>query len=128
MNNIAIMAAAGSCKPTVLHVGDAIKYNHEFYDNEFSSRFNVVQATETDRESFIEALKTKKFFLRIHFLFLFKHLRTTDTAISQRSSGRISKRVVSWANGTPNLFHYFPHQYAYSPLPARASTGQTSTF
>ncbi|GAM39862.1 hypothetical protein TCE0_034r11750 [Talaromyces pinophilus] len=55
------MAATGSSKPTVLHIGDAIKYNHEFYDNEFASRFNVVQATETDRESFMEALKTKKY-------------------------------------------------------------------
>ncbi|KUL92016.1 hypothetical protein ZTR_01347 [Talaromyces verruculosus] len=55
------MAATGSRKPTVLHIGDAIKYNHEFYDNEFASRFNVVQATETDRESFMEALKTKKY-------------------------------------------------------------------
>jgi hypothetical protein len=55
------MTAAGSNKPTVLHLGDAIKYNRDFYDNEFSTRFNVIQATETDRESFIQALKTKKY-------------------------------------------------------------------
>lgn len=47
-------------KPTVLHLGDAIKYNHEFYNHEFVSRFNVIQATETDREGFIEALRSKK--------------------------------------------------------------------
>lgn len=47
-------------KPTVLHIGDAIKYNHDFYDNEFTSRFNVIQATETNREDFIQALKLKK--------------------------------------------------------------------
>jgi hypothetical protein len=47
-------------KPIVLHLGDAIKYNHDFYRNEFQSRFDVIQATETDRESFIQALKTKK--------------------------------------------------------------------
>lgn len=55
------MTAADSSKPTVLHIGDSVKYNHEFYNNEFASRFNVVQATETDRDSFIEALKTKKY-------------------------------------------------------------------
>jgi hypothetical protein len=44
----------------VLHIGDAIKYNHDFYNTEFLSRFNVVHATETDRESFISALKSKK--------------------------------------------------------------------
>lgn len=49
-------------KPIVLHIGDPIKYNHDFYNNEFLSRFDVVQATETDRESFIEALKSKKYF------------------------------------------------------------------
>lgn len=61
------MAAAGSSKPTVLHIGDTIKYNHGFYNDQFASRFNIVQATETDRESFIEALKTKKYvFLESH--------------------------------------------------------------
>lgn len=54
------MAPASSSRPTVLHLGDAIKYNHDFYDNEFAARFNVLQATETDRSSFIEALKSKK--------------------------------------------------------------------
>ncbi|KAJ5590255.1 hypothetical protein N7450_004227 [Penicillium hetheringtonii] len=48
-------------KPTVLHVGDAIKYNHDFYDKEFSTRFNVIQATETNREDFIQALESKKY-------------------------------------------------------------------
>jgi hypothetical protein len=47
-------------KPTVLHIGDAIKYNHDFYDNKFTSRFNVIQATETNREDFIQALKSQK--------------------------------------------------------------------
>ena len=47
-------------KPTVLHIGDAIKYNHDFYNTEFESRFNVIQATETDRYSFMDALRAKK--------------------------------------------------------------------
>ncbi|KAJ5084187.1 hypothetical protein NUU61_008766 [Penicillium alfredii] len=48
-------------KPIVLHLGDAIKYNHEFYNKEFLSRFDVIQATEADREGFIQALKLKKY-------------------------------------------------------------------
>lgn len=51
---------AAAPKPVVLHLGDAIKYNHAFYKNDFESRFKVVQATETDRESFIQALKSNK--------------------------------------------------------------------
>lgn len=47
-------------KPSVLHIGDAIKYNHDFFNNEFTSRFNVIQVTETDRGAFIQALKSKK--------------------------------------------------------------------
>ncbi|KAJ6103175.1 hypothetical protein N7486_005602 [Penicillium sp. IBT 16267x] len=48
-------------KPTVLHIGDAIKYNHDFFNNEFTSRFNVIQATEADRDAFIQALRYKKY-------------------------------------------------------------------
>ncbi|KAJ5117183.1 hypothetical protein N7448_004126 [Penicillium atrosanguineum] len=48
-------------KPTVLHIGDAIKYNHDFYNTEFLPLFNVIQLTETDRVGFIEALKSKKY-------------------------------------------------------------------
>ncbi|KAJ5368936.1 uncharacterized protein N7496_008696 [Penicillium cataractarum] len=48
-------------KPIVLHLGDAIKYNHAFYKDEFQARFKVIQATETDRDGFIEALKSMKY-------------------------------------------------------------------
>lgn len=47
-------------KPIVLHIGEPIKYNQEFYDNEFLSRFQVVRSEETNRQDFIEALKNKK--------------------------------------------------------------------
>lgn len=47
-------------KPTVLHIGEPIKYNHDLYENEFTRRFNVVRSEEPDRESFIAALKSKK--------------------------------------------------------------------
>ncbi|KAK1960088.1 hypothetical protein LY78DRAFT_590308 [Colletotrichum sublineola] len=48
-------------KPIVLHLGDAIKYNHEFYNEEFLKRFNVVRNNTETREQFIEALKNKRF-------------------------------------------------------------------
>ncbi|KAL1612857.1 hypothetical protein SLS60_001087 [Paraconiothyrium brasiliense] len=48
-------------KPTVLHIGEPIKYNHKFYETEFLQRFNVVRNEDLDRTSFIEALKTKKY-------------------------------------------------------------------
>ncbi|KAH8658360.1 hypothetical protein BX600DRAFT_514854 [Xylariales sp. PMI_506] len=48
-------------KPIVLHIGEPIKYNHEFYENEFTKRFQVVRSDEPDRESFIQALKDKKY-------------------------------------------------------------------
>lgn len=50
-----------SPKPIVLHIGEPIKYNQEFYDQEFSRRFDVRQNQEPDRASFIQALKDKKY-------------------------------------------------------------------
>ncbi|CZR69312.1 related to D-mandelate dehydrogenase [Phialocephala subalpina] len=47
-------------KPIVLHVGEPIKYNHKFYE-EFLSRFDVIRNEDLDRESFIKALKNKKY-------------------------------------------------------------------
>lgn len=48
-------------KPTILHIGEPIKYNHEFYESEFVKRFTVVRNEDLDRNSFIKALKTKKY-------------------------------------------------------------------
>ncbi|KAL4899913.1 hypothetical protein BDW74DRAFT_105941 [Aspergillus multicolor] len=46
-------------KPVVLHLGDPIKYNQDFYDNDFLARFNVIQNNALDRPSFVRALKEK---------------------------------------------------------------------
>lgn len=48
-------------KPIVLHLGDTIKYNHDFYNNEFLPRFEVVRANIDSREAFIHALSTNKY-------------------------------------------------------------------
>lgn len=46
-------------KPIVLHIGEPIKYNHDFYDQEFARRYDVVQNDRLDRDSFMEALRSK---------------------------------------------------------------------
>jgi hypothetical protein len=48
-------------KPIVLHLGDAIKYNHDFYDQEFLDRFEVVRNDTETREEFVDALKKKRY-------------------------------------------------------------------
>lgn len=48
-------------KPNVLHLGDDIKYNHDFYQNDFLGRFNVVRSDAEDRDSFIQHLKENKY-------------------------------------------------------------------
>ncbi|KAL4926195.1 D-mandelate dehydrogenase-like dehydrogenase [Aspergillus undulatus] len=48
-------------KPVVLHLGEPIKYNRDFYDNDFLARFDVVQNDALDRQSFITALKNKRY-------------------------------------------------------------------
>jgi hypothetical protein len=49
-----------SKKPVVLRIGEDIKYNHDFYNNVFTQRFDVVANEEPDRASFIKALKENK--------------------------------------------------------------------
>ncbi|KAL4882106.1 D-isomer specific 2-hydroxyacid dehydrogenase [Aspergillus karnatakaensis] len=48
-------------KPVVLHLGDPIKYNHDFYNNEFLARSEVIRNDALDRQSFIQALKDRKY-------------------------------------------------------------------
>lgn len=49
-----------SKRPVVLRIGEDIKYNHDFYNNVFTQRFDVIANEEPDRESFIKALKENK--------------------------------------------------------------------
>lgn len=49
-----------SKKPIVLRLGEDIKYNHKFFKDVFTERFQVVANEEYDRASFIKALKEKK--------------------------------------------------------------------
>ncbi|KAF5610118.1 hexose transporter [Fusarium subglutinans] len=58
-----------SKKPIVLRIGEDIKYNHDFYNNVFTKRYDVVANEEPDRESFIKALKENKFgsWYEIHY-------------------------------------------------------------
>lgn len=50
-----------SKKPIVLHIGEPIKYNQSFYDEEFCKRFDVRRNEDLDRASFIQALKDNKY-------------------------------------------------------------------
>ncbi|KAG7107195.1 Glyoxylate reductase 1 like protein [Verticillium longisporum] len=48
-------------KPTVLRLGEDIKYNPDYYSDTFTQHFDVVANEEPDRASFIAALKSKKY-------------------------------------------------------------------
>lgn len=50
-----------STKPIVLHIGEPIKYNQDFYDEEFCKRFDVRRNEDLDRASFMQALKDNKY-------------------------------------------------------------------
>jgi hypothetical protein len=51
----------GFAKPIVLHIGDPIQWNTEFY-NEFSKEFTVIRPSveERQRDEFMKALKEKR--------------------------------------------------------------------
>ncbi|KAL4889022.1 D-isomer specific 2-hydroxyacid dehydrogenase [Aspergillus ambiguus] len=48
-------------KPIVLHIGEPIKYNHDFYNDSFLDRFDVVRNDALDRPSFMAALKERRY-------------------------------------------------------------------
>ncbi|EME86576.1 uncharacterized protein MYCFIDRAFT_65259 [Pseudocercospora fijiensis CIRAD86] len=48
-------------RPIVLHIGEPIKYNHDYYEKEFSSRFKVIHNNKLNREDFIAALQNHEF-------------------------------------------------------------------
>src|SRR5690242_17306561 len=55
----------GSAPPqqfTVLHIGDDIVYNPEYYATSFQQKFNIIQPTleERQRPAFIQALRDKR--------------------------------------------------------------------
>jgi hypothetical protein len=112
-------------KPIVLHTGEPIKYNHDFYNKDFLSRFDVVQNEDLDRESFIQALKNKKYVSQ----YIDPTLLTDriGMATSLPSSVLTSKLAVKWGNGTTDSFLYCLPRFEYSRLRVRASIGPTWT-
>jgi lactate dehydrogenase-like 2-hydroxyacid dehydrogenase len=56
------MPSADQKKYTILHIGDDIVYNPDYFKDSFFSKFNVVQPSLEDRQrpAFIAALKAKK--------------------------------------------------------------------
>ena len=51
--------ALSASKPTILHLGDDIRWNHDLYA-ELSNKFNIIRTYSMDREDFKQALKEKK--------------------------------------------------------------------
>lgn len=45
-------------RPTILHLGDDIRWNHDLYA-ELSQKFNIIRTLSTCREAFKTALKKK---------------------------------------------------------------------
>ncbi|EMD88390.1 hypothetical protein COCC4DRAFT_205427 [Bipolaris maydis ATCC 48331] len=49
----------GAAKPTILHLGDDIRWNHELY-GELQARFHVVRTYSMGREAFKQALRERR--------------------------------------------------------------------
>ena len=47
-------------KPTLLHLGDDIKWNHELY-NTLTQKFNIIRTYSIKRDDFKRALQEKKY-------------------------------------------------------------------
>jgi hypothetical protein len=51
--------SSSASKPTILHLGDDIRWNHELYA-ELNNKFNIVRTYSMGRDEFKRALKEKK--------------------------------------------------------------------
>ncbi|KAI4934456.1 hypothetical protein J4E85_002313 [Alternaria conjuncta] len=51
--------ASSASKPTILHLGDDIRWNHDLYA-ELNNKFNIIRTYSMAREDFKQALKEKK--------------------------------------------------------------------
>jgi hypothetical protein len=47
-------------KPTILHLGDDIKWNHDLYDK-LTQKFNIIRTHSIKRDDFKRALQEKKY-------------------------------------------------------------------
>ena len=58
-NKSSPLAAASTSKPTILHLGDDIRWNHELYE-ELKSQFHIERTYSIGREEFMQALKENR--------------------------------------------------------------------
>ena len=47
-------------KPTILHLGDDVRWNHDLY-TQLQDKFNIVRSHSMSREEFKQALVSRKF-------------------------------------------------------------------
>ncbi|KAK8038338.1 hypothetical protein PG994_015105 [Apiospora phragmitis] len=92
-------------KPIVLHIGEPIKYNHEFYTNEFCERFHVVLNDCPDRNTFMQALKDRKYgdfsaIYRPHFQTGGEMGQWDEELIALLPASALGGRGIWYANGT----------------------------
>jgi hypothetical protein len=59
MTSTAPLAASSPTKPTALHLGDDIRWNHELYAK-LQEKFNIVRTYSMGREEFKQALREKR--------------------------------------------------------------------
>ncbi|KAH8721549.1 D-mandelate dehydrogenase-like protein [Phaeosphaeriaceae sp. PMI808] len=58
-SNLAASKTTSSVKPTILHLGDDIRWNHELYAK-LQQEFNVIRTNSMGREEFKQALQEKR--------------------------------------------------------------------
>lgn len=117
------LAASSPSKPTILHLGDDIRWNHEMYA-ELAEKFNIIRTYSMGREDFKTALKERKW---------------GDFAGMYRPFWNTGGEMGTWNSELmytpPTQTPVFPHltytaisslaRAKSSPRPARVSTGST---
>jgi hypothetical protein len=126
-----VETASNSSKPTILHLGDDIRWNHELYV-ELQKKFNIIRTYSMGREDFKQALKGKKWG---DFVGMYRPFWNTGgemgnwdkelmyVLFSSLTSIILRKIELFQISNDSRIVNYCPNPAASTPPPAQASTG-----
>jgi hypothetical protein len=90
------LAASSPSKPTILHLGDDIRWNHELYAT-LAEKFNIIRTYSMGREDFKQALREKRWG---NFVGMYRPFWNTGGEMGQWNEELMY---------LPPLSSYFPH-------------------
>jgi hypothetical protein len=116
--------SSSASKPTILHLGDDIRWNHELYA-ELNNKFNIIRTYSMRRDEFKRALQEKKWG---DFVGMYRPFWNTGGEMGNWDEELMYVPAIPTSLPHPQLTHHAkatssPHHAKSTPQPAQVSTG-----